>query len=398
MALQTTAYTRTVAIFFAAAVCLLQPARAQDISMDDEVVLASADSTKIQHIKKWISDRINGEGDKIRKKKEKIVEKKERLIEKGIEARARADSLLDKRNARLTTDTLWVARPQCTWTLRAKTDIIGDVIHLHTGEESGHPSDYYMTARPKTTVGVSANYKGISLSLSLSPTRWLNDISDIISSLNYYSNRFGGDLTMERIDKFDGRASLLGESQKLGNTSLKSVTASGYYVFNGRRFSYPAVFNATWEQKRSAGSVIVQANFNWSRLKVGDIAEMEGMSSYNNALKRISMKSVSIGAGYAYNLVLPPHWLIHITAQPSIMLWKSYKLHQEDADGSEYSETLPSDNFNLHLTGRVGATYSWSRYFIGLTGVVHCIKTGDDNDISVTDTKWKGRAFFGVRL
>lgn len=334
----------------------------------------------------------------------KTAEKKERLRaragemkERGMAAKVKADSVLDARNARVRTDTMWVARPQCTWTFRGKADMIGDVIHLRTGDESGNPSDYYLTARPKVTMGASANYRGISLSLSFSPTKWLSDISDIISSLNYYSNQFGGEVTMELIDEFDGHSELLGRRTRLDNTTLRAVTASGYYVLNGRRFSYPAVFNSTWEQRRSAGSVVVQANFNWERLKMGNPAEMDA-EAYDNVLNRIDMRSVSIGVGYGYNLVLPPHWLIHLTAQPSVMLWKSFKLHLTDGEGGAMVEKMPSGHFNLHMTGRVGATYSWSKYFLGITGVVHSIKTGRDADISVRDTKWQGRAFFGLRM
>ena len=376
---------RIVVAFLIAFFWIRQSVWAQDAGGNDYALVVT-DSTKMQRIK-----------ERIKNKKKKIAEKSALLKERGIEMKTQADSLLDIRNARVTTDTLWVARPQCTWTLRAKTDIIGDMIHIHTGDESGNPSDYYMTAHPKMTMGMSANYRGISLSMSFSPTKLLSDISDIVSSLNYYSNQFGGDLTLGKIDEFNGRTGLIGKSRRLDNTTLRSFTASGYYVFNGQRFSYPAVFNSTWEQKRSAGSFIAQANFNWGKLKMGNPTEMDAMA-YKDVLNRISMRSVSIGVGYGYNYVLPPHWLMHITVQPSFMLWENYKLYLTDTDGNGFSEKMPSNHFNLHLTARIGATYSWEQYFLGVTGVVHSIKTGRNKDISVTDTKWKVRAFLGVRL
>lgn len=355
-------------------------------------------TTKREHLKQQAKEQKERLRVKAKEQKEKLKVKSEQLKVKGMEVKVQADSILDIRNARVTTDTLWVARPQCTWTLRAKTDMIGDIIHLHTGDESGHPSDYYMTARPKMTLGVSANYRGISLALSFSPTKLLSDISDMLSSFNYYSNQFGGDLTMEKIDEFDGRTGLVGKSRRLSNTNLRSFTASGYYVFNGKRFSYPAVFNSTWEQKRSAGSLIAQANLNWGRLNMGNPEEMNA-GAYTDVLHRINMRSFSIGIGYGYNLVMPPHWLIHLTLQPSIMLWKNYTLHLTDHNlGNSYTDKMPSGSINIHLTGRAGATYSWDKYFIGATGVFHTIKTGKQTDISITDTKWKARAFFGIRL
>ena len=393
---------------------LLMPARGQGGAEE-----LPADSLKAESLRAKMSRRTNSlkqkaktERNKLKQKaatekerlkqkaaaeKEKLKQKSDRLLERGMEAKELADSMLDVRNARVTTDTLWVARPQCTWTLRAKTDVIGDIIHLHTGSEAGKESDYYLTARPKTTVGMSANYRGISLALSLSPTKLLSDISDFVSSLNYYSNQFGGDLRLEKIDEFDGRTGLIGKSRRLDNTTLRSFAATGYYVFNGRHFSYPAVFNSTWEQRRSAGSLIVQGNLNWGRLKMGNPAEMDA-AAYTDQLRRIDMRSFSIGIGYGYNYVLPPHWLLHATLQPSIMLWRDYHLHLSTPDGNAYAEKMQSNHLNIHLTARLGATYSWNRYFIGTTGVMHTLRTGRKQDISVTDTKWSVRTFFGVRF
>ena len=342
--------------------------------------------------------KVAEEKEKLRQKKQKLQvkarEKKAELIEKGGVAKAKADSILDVRNSIITTDTMWVARPQSQWIFRAKTDVLGDLLHIRTGEESGFKSNYYLQSEPKVTVGMMANYRGISLSLSLSPTSLLSDFSDMVSAINYYSNTFGIDFTLEKIDEFRGRTSLLSSSRKLGNTNLRDLSINGYYVFNGKRFSYPAVFNSTWVQKRSAGSFLVQANFSTGRLKIGD--KLEYSDSYSAQLKKINMTSLSIGAGYGYNYVAGKHWLVHATLQPSVTLWKNYKLRLAD-NRHEQTQKMPA-NLNLNLVGRAGAIYSWSRYFAGVTSVVQYTKMGKDSDIALRDTNWKARAFFGWHL
>lgn len=332
------------------------------------------------------------------RKRERFIEQRDQVRERGQEAKLKVDSVLDQRQAKLTTDTLWVARPQCTWTLQGKATMVGEMLHLHTGPQSGHESNYWLTSHPKTTLGLSANYRGLSLMLSASPTKLLTDFSDLVSSLNYYNNRFGIDATLERIDAFDGKPDdiLTTRTERLDHTNLRSLALSAYYVFNGRRFSYPAVFNSTWVQRRSAGSPLVQLSFTTGRLKIGD--RLQPADNFDQQLVRIDMNALTLGAGYAYNWVPSPHWLLHLTAMPSCMLWRRYRLHNRLGDGTEQRQAMPSSHVNIHITGRIGAIYSWRRYFVGLTGVVQTLKTGDDNDISLTDTKWKGRTFFGVRL
>lgn len=329
-------------------------------------------------------------------RKELVAEQKEVLLQRAEAARMKADSILEERNRHVTMDTLYVARPPQTWTFRGKSDIFSNDFHIHTGEESGYKSDYYMYSDPKTTVGVMANYRGISLAVSLSPSKLLSDLSDMVSAVNYYSNTVGFDLTYEKVDYFRGKESLTAKSRKLPNTNLRSFSATGYYVFNGRRFSYPAVFNSTWVQKRSAGSFLLLANYNTGRLKIGD--QLEYAEHYPSRLHRLDMNSLSLGVGYGYNLVAGKHWLFHLTAQPSVMVWKKYQLHTVGDDGTETVDKMPADHMNIFIVGRMGAIYSWDRYFLGMTSVVQHYKTGKESDIALRDTKWKVRAFFGWRM
>ena len=339
--------------------------------------------------------------------KERLQEKKEQIIQniqekidslkpKVEEAMIKADSVLDVRNAKITTDTLYVARPQETWTFRAKTDVFGDMMHIRAVDMGGNTGNYYLSADPKVTLGIMANYRGISASFSFSPSKILSDISDMMSAINYYSNTFGFDLTFEKVDAFHGRTSIDSKSHKLANTNMRLFALTGYYVFNGKKFSLPAVFNSTWVQKRSAGSFLVQAGFNTGRVKIGD--NLDPNHEFASSLNRIDMRSISIGGGYGYNLVAGKHWLLHGTVQPSLMIWQNYKLHTVDSDGNAETNKMDNGRLNFFIVGRLGAIYSWERYFIGLTSVIQHSKSGKDSDFALRDTQWQARAFFGWRL
>ena len=327
--------------------------------------------------------------------KVKAQETAEDLKEKAEDAKVKADSILDERNAKITTDTLWVARPKETWIFRLKTDGVGEQFHIRaTDATNGQKLNYFLANDPKITVGLMANYRGISLALSFSPSKILSDISDMVSAINYYSNTFGIDLTYENIDKFRGRTSMMGSRRKLNNTDLERFTVGGYYVFNGKKFSLPAVFNSTWEQKRSAGSFLVQATFDTGRLKIGD--DIDPDNTYSTELNKVNINSFSIGAGYGYNLVVGKHWLFHLTAQPSIMLWHNYKMRYTEG-GKEETKKMPS-GLNVFAVGRLGAIYSWDKYFIGTTAVVQTSKAGKDSEFSLESTNWQGRVFFGLKF
>lgn len=343
--------------------------------------------------------------ERLQEKKEQIIqniqEKIDSLKPKAQEAMIKADSLLDVRNAKITTDTFYVARPQETWTFRAKTDVFGDVMHIRAVDMGGNTGNYYLSADPKVTLGIMANYRGISLSLSFSPSKILSDISDMMSAINYYSNTFGFDLTFEKVNAFHGRTSIDSHSHKLANTNMRLFALTGYYVFNGKKFSLPAVFNSTWVQKRSAGSFLVQVGFNTGRIKIGD--NLDPNHEFASSLNRIDMQSFSIGGGYGYNLVAGKHWLIHTTIQPSLMVWQNNKLHtmttgSDHQPGATEVNKMDNGRLNFFFVGRLGAIYSWDRYFLGLTSVVQHSKSGKDSDFALRDTQWQARAFFGWRI
>ena len=364
-----------------------------------------ADSTDTDTTKTTLMERIQEKKEQIiqnlQEKKEQIVqniqEKIDSLKPKAEEAMIKADSILDVRNAKITTDTLWVARPQETWTFRAKMDGFGEMMHLRSVDNAGTKGDYYLNADPKITLGIMANYRGISAAFSLSPSKILSDISDMMSAINYYSNTFGLDFTFEKVNAFRGRTHLESHTHKLSSaTNMRQFALTGYYVFNGKKFSLPAVFNSTWVQKRSAGSFLVQAAFNTGRVKIGD--DLETDASVASIPERIDMNSLAIGAGYGYNLVAGKHWLLHGTAQPSLMVWQNYKLHTTDRKGNEEVNKMDTDHINFFLVGRIGAIYSWDRYFVGFTSVVQHSKSGKDTDFALRDTQWQARAFFGWRV
>jgi hypothetical protein len=80
---------------------------------------------------------------------------------------------------------------------------------------------------------------------------------------------------------------------------LRSLTIDGYYVFNNKRFAYPAVYKAGLVQRRTAGSWMVAA-----RYMQGELSNSP-KSAYDayNLLDGFSTMQVAIGGGYSANIV-----------------------------------------------------------------------------------------------
>ena len=83
---------------------------------------------------------------------------------------------------------------------------------------------------------------------------------------------------------------------------VRLLTFDGYYLFNGKRFSYAAAYDQSVIQKRSAGSLMAGAMYYHSTM-----AYDEGLNAdfilFMNDIGKMKQYQVSLGAGYAYNLV-----------------------------------------------------------------------------------------------
>ena len=168
--------------------------------------------------------------------------------------------------------------------------------------------------------------------------------------------------------------------------SLKSITIDGYYVFNNKRFAYPAAYKMGLVQRRTAGSWMLSARYMQGELYNSPEAAWD---TYN-LLDCFSTMQASIGGGYSVNLVL---WhkdpvgprdeklrnlTVNMTAMPMITLFNylkttSYFYDDEDQhSGEKVSKVLcyPMPNYigsaAVSLTlGRVyfSTQFTYNRFY-----------------------------------
>lgn len=153
-----------------------------------------------------------------------------------------------------------------------------------------------------------------------------------------------------------------------------------YYIFNHRKFSYPAAFSQSTIQRRSAGSAIAgigythhTLNIDWTKFQTlvqerfpGQNLEAKVDSSM--LFGRVKYTDVSVSGGYAYNWVFAHNWLF----AASLQLALGYKNSHSMTEHRRFSmRDFDFKNFNLDGVGRFGLVYNNMRWYAGTSAVFH---------------------------
>ncbi len=295
-----------------------------------------------------------------------------------------ADSLMMARYHRGSFDTAYITRPKTRWTLTGRINVSETQLELK-GMEGNTPFRSEMTADYKSTVSFGVNYLGLAVSLSLNPAKLLGRYDDYELKLNSYGNKWGFDFVYQDADNFNGwyeggttgRIELPEETLK-----MKSINLNAYYVVNHRRFSYPAAFSQSYIQRRSAGSLLIGASGQWQWAKTN-----------GNLESVLKMTNIGIGAGYAYNWVPARHWLLHISALPTFIVYSNTSL-RVDGDRVALHYHFPE----VIITARGAIVRQFGNMFVGMTTVFNFSNIGNHDNLAVFNRHRHSRLFVGFRL
>jgi len=149
------------------------------------------------------------------------------------------------------------------------------------------------------------------------------------------------------------------------SVNIKGVNA--YFILNHKKFSYPAAYSQSTNQRRNAGSIIAglsysEHNLNFDKYKLPDYIYLLLDDAFN--FKKINYKDFSLSVGYSYNWVFMKNCLANLSLTPAI----AYKHAEIDSKTMDYPVL---NNFNFDLITRAGITYNNSKYFIGTSLVMH---------------------------
>ena len=306
--------------------------------------------------------------------------------------KAKVDSVLSSRYYKTPYDTNYVVRPEGTVTLKLRLNQTGNDFHAK-GTVNGIYSKADLSTSHKTTISIAASYRGLSAAVALNPAKMSGTYKDYEFNLNYYSSRISLDFSYQRSESLTGdvnREDRGEQPMESGDLTLKVVNFAGYYAFNHRHFSYPAAFNQSYIQRRSAGSWLAGISYQGGIIETRD--ELKARNP-NAPTVSIDVGHVGIGGGYAYNWVLGQKWLIHFSLLPTFVVYNRNKM----TVNGERKEARHM-RFNMIFNERAAIIYNFSpRYFAGATLVMNN-SVFDDDAVVINQNKWRARAFIGLRL
>lgn len=275
-------------------------------------------------------------------------------------------------------DSLYIEPNHYDWTLMVQNTNFYQVFALIGRTDDGTRQTIEFAQKPSYKVGPYIGWRWIFLGYTFDLSRLSHAANRTEASLSIYSKRLGGDIvfiknsgdfTIRRTTGFDGVERKQFKGTSFSGMSTYTMSINAYYVFNHHHFSYPAAYNQSTVQKRSAGSGILgfrydhqRLNFDHTQLPSTLIDQLCDELQFSH----ISYRNYSICGGYAYNWVFARNWLFAVSLTPAIGI---KKMSGEKLSGAEIANHFK--NFNVDFVARAGLVWNTQKYFAGISLVSH---------------------------
>lgn len=249
-------------------------------------------------------------------------------------------------------------------------------------------------------VGLYMGWRWIFLGYSFDMT---NNTPQTDLNFSFYTSLAGIDLFyrkrsegyhIRRLNGFyeNGTNELRTYNHNFNGLTVSQYGANLYYIFNNKRFSYPAAYSQSTNQRISAGSFILGLTYNEQSF-VFDHSKFDApiREQLSDELKfeKVKYKDFSINFGYSYNWVFAEDFLANVSLTPAIG-YKNTSLRLYNS-----KEFLSSINFDL-IT-RAAIVYNNSRYYAGASLVAHTYSY-TKNSLSILNGFGVINVYFGVNF
>lgn len=251
-------------------------------------------------------------------------------------------------------DRRYIDAPKRPWQIILRGNISQTIVSMHSEgylEGETFSVNPHLKTTPSQYLGVWVGYRGYGLGYTV------NVGGDKGSNLTFGAT--GGSYGINvRIHSFENshptfnlNSQLLTEAEMdswnnvmlTDPISVKTFMADGYYLFNGKRFSYSAAYDQSAIQKRSAGSLMVGFMYNYTRIDYASQSNGDLIFMMGN-LGKVKMWQGSLGVGYAYNWVPVRGLLVNIMAMPMLTLVNKLKAYSYSTNMLElYNDPITHD-------------------------------------------------------
>jgi len=234
----------------------------------------------------------------------------------------------------------------------------------HSGFLYDDDNLFQMNSNLTCNFGAQVSFMGLSLGYTFHVSDLIN--GDALTSnqwdFSFTTSRFVIELYLNDNDRSNVRLHRLckfkGDYEFYG-LSRETHGLYAYYFFNNTHYAHSAAYGFSKYQLRSAGSFIAGIHLNHQDIKMDFTVAEPKIQSYvpgDTMVYRFLYQDYCVMAGYAYNWVVNDHWLLNITALPSI----GYR--QSLATSIEGRRALLSTN----IRAKAAAVLNRGNYFYGL--------------------------------
>ena len=342
-------------------------------------------------------------------------------------------TLIDS-SAVATVDRSYIEQPKPSWAIEARGNLNQATLKMETTWEDPEEGSTSLWAKSKnglsTSAGLWLGYRGYGFGYS----KELGQTNGSTLSFGAMGGSFGINLRIssyhsdmpdlyidgEKLSSYDEDDDRLEDPIK-----VRTLFLDGYYMLNGKHFSYAAAYDNSLIQKRSAGSVVVGGMYCHSRADYSDDSNwllavlMEGVG-------KVKFSQGSIGAGYAYNWVPARGWLVSAMAMPMLTFYNRTTEYMYDFDlvnpNVKDWDTLSEDEavewlcdedtkivtvderketsnnkVKLNFDARLSVVYNFDRWYMRVFGHYNQFRYGNDV-VSGRVTDWTVNASLGFRF
>ena len=285
--------------------------------------------------------------------------------------------LLEKYNE---VDTNYVDPPHYNFSAMLSTVYTYDIYKL----KSNNGQSLTLAPEPSVKVGPYFGWRWIFLGYTFDLKNFGFDNSGKKEiDLSFYSSKVGIDLYYRRTgsnykirDVNMGKVALNKplEGKEFDGLSVGITGFNIYYIFNNKRFSYPAAFSQSSVQKISAGSWLAGIGYTRNSLEFDHQKLQKMIEEYSpkptaqldSGLMFNSVKyyDYCLTGGYAYNWAFARYWLFAASAS----LGLGYK---HTVGNVESARGFKLNNVNLDGIGRFAIVYNNQRWYAGASVILH---------------------------
>ncbi len=236
-----------------------------------------------------------------------------------------------------------------------------NLTYKRKGEES-------VNYRPNSPIGVglSFSYKNFSLGASMGVkslrSKDRGDTKSLDLQYHYFGRNFMADLFFQQ---YKGYYTIDNAHITLyPDIGVVQYGLHAEYVFNHKKFSYPAAFSLRERQLKSAGSFHLGAGVYYNKIRSDSTLAMSGRTVFKS-------QQLGITGGYGYNWVMTKHF--HVAASLSLGL----------NFGTEKLKPIKRIEISPSFLPRIAAGYDGKGWSVGIWYVLNSMNVNRYNSLDM---------------